>query len=356
MLNEKIEYAEYTTNTRNARLNQSRFSYGLLGKSQKGIKNPFSIIARKFYYEYTEDCDDKVYCTRQALLAWCGMDYCADCEKKSTCRAYDEMLIIHANSLIYLINILEALCEKSKINVDKGKYPIKDCLDARATLNKAEFVDLNALADLDFSQYKADKHIVEAGKVIKSFIEKAKKYNDDDIFATIVSKPTDSQNATNFNDILADAIAKGELKRYYLVARTNEFASLKSELQKNHTESKYPDDNMLTTCIAAYFLGKTNNDQNGAFVNQSDIASWQGKNNINKINEHKLFFNALNKDKSASGTKWFVDPRYEDMFNACEFMLLDENDKEIQNYMQSKEHIVFCDTGFKTCLERNMFY
>ena len=294
MLNEEIEYTEYTDE--NA-INCGRlFCSAESGKvSLYGERRALGIIARKFYYdtEFENGCDKPV-CTINALKSWLGDKYCEDCNKITECSV------------------------KKEIDKLKGRY-YDFCKNYNGT-TKDDYENPYCLK-------------------IK---EQYERFNRSETVSNVEIKDYPAYNHITYENIVANAISSGPLKNYCLCCKKDIDKILEdSEFNGKTAKTRSKNRMYVLMMMSAILLNKTKETDTAAYIVQNDVNCWMGKKTKKPVtNDFKMHFfenTVSNNDISR------LSPNSE--LKECDFKLIDNDDTETRDYYLSNNYYVFEDKG-----------
>lgn len=399
MLNEIIEYREYTKREKTWKEGRLKYS-GIVSNSLSGLERAFVIIARHILfdkeYDSIEARDKRIELAIEAVKAWCGFgESTTPAEVNST--VYPETLVnwmpdyIKNAFIVPRVDALKKTLEKISDDTESVKQlreivkilpgdndDLKKYSAAATTLKEWE-ISATKKYGKDDKTIKSIK--VRTQKIVTSisawskFRSKKSSYQKalftDRLPKEELSVNNNDSKAITYEKIIADALDMGPLERYYLVCE-------ESALQAISDRSKHAQDLILKT-TSAYLLEKKNcgTDQDYVFVNLTDIANWIVKNlSSKKLGlEEELLPKGLTSDSgTAEGTNSKKETKTQPLFRkkkiggnalimwvnpvwANKFMLVKEKD-----FAQwKKEHAderwaFFSDLGSEEYLQKNIEY
>lgn len=303
MLNEKLEYLQYTSQIDDGRINTEVIK-------DNTIRRILVTIARKHYFDF------------------CKKDACP-------CSPFDAA----KNILIAYLGGTPCQCEV----IENGNRALDDNNNyARIPCPK-------------MSECKAFEEIRGLQDTYKSYANKIYKESNNTIFAkksmffcnTLKLSVSSYSNQLSYEAIIAEAIAAGELKNRYLVvtqAAYNDYVSVCDSLGIRKREFNSNNQKNILKIIAVFLLNRTNEHQKSALVGKQDIKNWGVALNFkvstknDNVTIPKLFSNSAT---TTNVTK--LCPR--DELLACinaGFQLVDEDN--IDSY-KSGDYLIFKDIG-----------
>ncbi len=267
MLNELTEYEEYTKSEKLLGNKPRLTTLNLANNDLAGVKRAEEIIARHFFFSENmpfEERMDKVNCTKQALFAWNGFEYCKDCEYCKECKLKNEIEGIDAMLPLRILRIN---------NVENAKEIIDDLRSGREFLyvNKKENADLKKKVNSG-----SNKNVFST--LVKQY--KPKKFFNPD-FPNLKSEVKGEYSEIITADrVVANAIARGELKNRVLVWNTEEKKKLK--VRKNNYDK-------IIKLTAAYLLNLLDA-QEYSFVNKKEVENWFSEGKFDETKDVSKYF------------------------------------------------------------------
>lgn len=290
MLNEIIEYHQYTDKIKSNRLKPRK-------NNLTGIKRALEIIAREFYFNTAFppqfELTDKVNCTKDALRIWLGA------EAKSSYEDFPEVEkrldFLNANSYEkYLLGFA---------NEENGLHKL--------LIKSRESYDV---PELNF----------------KSAPKKG---------------PYNTDNKIYFDGVISNAITCGPLKRYYLVCKkTFDDLGYKEKFNGKHQDE-------LLKGMAAYLLGRFSKKQVTAYVVQQNILCWLTGDKFleNGRGPSAKYFknvNAINGAKSHTTKLRLISDKSGRKLSDYDFNIIDADSSRVEEFFNNKDYYVFADYGY----------
>ncbi len=225
MLNEKLEYKQYTKETGTLRLGSRSLSNGL-----GGYVRALTTVARHFLFANGENPIDNIESTIECLKAWLGFDYNESKINKSA-----------KNEINDIKNYLPHYIDTIYIDADAKKDKVTKILGAKKST-------------LQFYLYTNPNN----------------KSND-----------KNSAKAVTYESIIADALNQGILDKYLLKVKGSAFGALTKSSNSNKVNLNSTDEDLITKITAYYLLSQKKQQlkQNWIVVNGVDIINWSTRNN-----------------------------------------------------------------------------
>ncbi len=370
MLNEKAEYLQYTGANAPERLRYPN----LIRNRLSGLDRALIIIARHFLFDEKYEGQDRIDLAQNALKAWCGFGYDTKYSSIDDIKSLEARLpgYIRAN---FLKEKLDALKESVQQQRKSGEPLEKLHLIIGNTDHLAPQETLNALSEnisawLEVtaadSTFETDPSLSAARKKIKTKAEpvlntinilyllqnKNKQYSRSMFTLEYPKKEVSASNndfkMVLYEKIIAEALNKGALCRYYLACSADALESISGYSEANR--------DLILKTTAAFFLCRSNPSLKFAPINRTDIANWS----VDKQNPNKF---TLEDYELSDGTKLFYTVRlggnvtklslHEDWLKC--FCLVGEED--IDAWLSDHgDRIYFSDAGSQDYLRKNERY
>lgn len=313
MLNEIKEFEQYTlpfdaSVTRDrCRLKFFKFIKG----NFSGLERAMTVFARGYIFNKNQPFNETN--TKEALKAWCGFAFEEDTPDTKQIKGWLQRYIIHLiflfiedfrsqTSTIFNNNLLGKLDRLRQdfvtdgVFYDSEKKP--DVLEQLENEIKAR-VELKKLHD-------RPGQIWECIKALDKLKHKSELFTRGLYF--VDSEKGDSKKEISFEAIIADALFKGELKRYYLVSDIDPFMQgmvvkyTGNRIQQiNSASIKNKDNNdkdKILKVTAAFLLQQQGTEREYVYFNQTDTGNWlvEAKPDLGNKYLQKYKLRTLNED------------------------------------------------------------
>ena len=291
MLNEVIEYEQYTMDFEvSKKIEDCRLKYfRLIKKDFAGIERALTIVARGYIFDHKRPFSE--YYTKEALKAWCGFEYDTETPDIENLKNWLPQYIKHMMCLY----IEECLSKLNGKGGNKKFIPLEMTLKNFTTCNltcdmdkEIEVLKQSENTIKDYPDLKKDKvnvklvQIRECYEALKALDKKSEIWSRD--IYSFSQGNSNSIKGISFESIIADALLKGKLERYYLMSDINPFMSGMIEKPKGERYKMLPaeprlekdknEKDRILKITAVYLLQKLGLEQEYVFFNKTDTSNW----------------------------------------------------------------------------------
>ena len=290
MLNEIKEYEQYIMNfDETKRIEDFRLKYSrFVKKDFSGVERALTSIARGYIFNHNRPFNEKF--TKEALKAWCGFDFDETTPDIGCYKNWVPQYIMHMIHLYVedCINVLAMHDKDGMINMlDATLHDLRDC-DVISNLgNKIEDIKSFESVVKNYPYLKKKQLHVKLGQIAECYSKISKLNEKSELWTksmfSYVQRESGTVKGISFEAVIADALCKGRLERYYLMCDINPFDAdlimkfngekLKSLSKKNLEKDKRERDRILKI-TATYLLQKMDKQQEYAFFNKTDTSNW----------------------------------------------------------------------------------
>lgn len=236
MLNEWIELQQYTFDLESGTC-KPRLNYRNICNKLSGMERAMTVVARFGYYH--AGAQEPIAFTRQLLKTWCGAS--EDCPS-----GFEQLRCWLPR---YIEKVLIAPRQASGTSVSRLEAALEDLSKKKTEFGKKLMIP-----------YISDE---EASRWVNDY------------------------KKITYDGILAAAIEQGPLQNRLLVCRSDLFAPIR----KRRGRLLPADRDRISKLLAAFLLGRTNELQEYAVINKSDIANWcEDDPKLDKDDYDKYFF------------------------------------------------------------------
>lgn len=313
MLDEKRAYEDYTTGLLSIGEKKKRIS-----TNGEGVKAALRYIARHFYYSesYPKDTN-KIDCVRNALEAYIGYSYeCERCDCNKSCDAKKEIKEITNILPHFYLSV-----DKKIPDDDKAKYIER--LENKEILSKEDALSLSTKG-IFYKLYNSDQNSY------LSLNPSSNASSTNDFFKEL---SCNNDNSIYIDVVIADAIALGELKTYYLVRNEKAYADLKTKWEKTGKKWNNTNDKKIHKLMAAYHLFKIG-DNEYPYMVKDDIGLWMGISDfrINDKNDKIKLLPELFDTKSSNNNIFKLELLNKDLLEAFPRIITEDEIVESSNF------------------------
>lgn len=382
MLNEWLEYVQYTY-LPEGKTGSARLKHKTICNQLAGITRAMTIVARKHMFEY--DGPERFVYAKKEIRMWCG-DISAEEAKSLSCCWLPRYLILilgakHLDALEKAVNEREnetdssdysRICNTIRVfRSDFDPVRVKDSRIREKLEEEAE--ELKKLCkDLDKEISQPCKSLYKVtGALLTLYSRFSPRGFSKRMFdtRTIKSEQNDFKQIM-YDRILADALAEGPLKRYYLVCKENGLSQITFESkQGNHNVVAGPEHkwsvrmktkaDIIMKATAVYLLELNARGSAGCYgdmvpVNKTDLYNWIVSNtNLDTLHHYYIDNRQLFSDVCKANVSYMsIDS---DWMKSCGWKVIEE--EELDSYLkENPDAIFYSDFGCEKYLRKRVRY
>ena len=289
MLNERIEFDQYTFdintyNPANPETVKPRLNHKNICNSLSGIDRAMTVIARYYYYNYYNAASNKqpsknerIAFVEKILKTWCGSSK-QHPEKLVHLQSWLPKYIkevLMADKLRNLYTLIDLLPDSDQ-QVDL-ELCIGELRSSEDTEMRQRAIDTLYELTAKYPKYQEMVQSVQRQEFSLIRLKGKKTSFAKKMFSVKVSDEEASRWNNDFKkityeSIIANAIDKGPLTTKFLAFKIDPFSH---ELVKKARGKISPaDTDRIQKMLAAFLLGRTNDQQEFAVINKADISNW----------------------------------------------------------------------------------
>lgn len=320
MLNEIIEYEEllnlneiYEEFRKNPESKRPRLNCESLKDGFSGANRVYVTVARHFFFDKKmkdKELEEKVNCTIQALYSYNGFAYCLNCDNAESCEVKKEIDGIFGILPRYILKYLRDDSNEPDKCKELDKYiemlTSMDKLISANALKKEELTNGSILlpkvakgeknaGEFDFIDESMRKNRLY--KAFKSQYHEAFSFYSFPALKTNENTASNNKQKGNYDNrvyaerAVSNAIALGELKKRYLVAKNADGARELLRIPKSDKEPFRINEkkDKVLKMASAILLSKTEG-QDSSFVVDKEVDNWFSEGKIKDNRTIKKYF------------------------------------------------------------------